>query len=384
MRAQNAAPGHTSLNKSIISDTSQRISETPTVIDNGWSFTLEPYLWGIGLSGDIGVKGIRPIDVDFSPKSVLHHLDWGLMARGEVRKGRWGLLGDGLFAKLSADGNPPAPLYRDASLKVYQGMASLAVAYRIVDRPQGFLDVYAGARFNYMQFNFGGDLDSAGIQRVSNAAVERIGGVIDKRVEAYLLANSTAITAEIQKKVASLATEKLMTAAVSHQGAIQDSLSADQLYQIVSKLQKNDAAYREFLAATAEAKAAQSKNQLTPAMQQRLANAKKKLAKALAKKIEQELPTSARGDQWWVDPILGLCGQINFTRWLFLAAQGDVGGFGAASDIAWMAQASIGVNFTRHIFGEVGYRYFYMDYKNDGFIYKASQSGVFMGVGVRF
>ena len=85
-----------------------------------------------------------------------------------------------------------------------------------------------------------------------------------------------------------------------------------------------------------------------------------------------------------MDPIVGLRGQINFTRWLFLAAQGDVGGFGAGSQIAWNAQASLGVNFTRNLFGELGYRYFYMDYTNGGALYNAAEAGIFGGIGVKF
>ncbi len=85
-----------------------------------------------------------------------------------------------------------------------------------------------------------------------------------------------------------------------------------------------------------------------------------------------------------MDPIVGLRGQINFTRWLFLALQGDVGGFGAGSQIAWFASGSIGINLTRNIFLETGYRYFYMDYVKNGLVYDAAQSGLFMGVGLKF
>ena len=87
--------------------------------------------------------------------------------------------------------------------------------------------------------------------------------------------------------------------------------------------------------------------------QARVSQAEKKLSKAIAQRIESALPTSDSGNVWWIDPILGLRGQINFTRWLFLAAQGDVGGFGAGSQIAWNVQATLGVNFTRNIFAEL-------------------------------
>ena len=116
----------------------------------------------------------------------------------------------------------------------------------------------------------------------------------------------------------------------------------------------------------------------------RVAQAEKRLSKALSQELENRLPTSRSGDQWWVDPIIGLRTQINFTRWLFLALQGDVGGFGAGSEIAWFASGSLGVNFTRNLFAEMGYRYFYMDYVKNGLTYDAAQSGLFMGVGVKF
>ena len=83
--------------------------------------------------------------------------------------------------------------------------------------------------------------------------------------------------------------------------------------------------------------------------------------------LADRLPTSKSGQRWWVDPIIGLRTQINFTRWLFLALQGDVGGFGAGN-----------------IFLDVGYRYFFMEYAKNGVTYDAAQSGLFMGVGVKF
>jgi hypothetical protein len=69
----------------------------------------------------------------------------GIFAKGEIRKGRWGLLGDGFFAQLSASGDPPGPLYESANLTIKQGLASLALGYRLTDDRRGFLDIYAGA-----------------------------------------------------------------------------------------------------------------------------------------------------------------------------------------------------------------------------------------------
>lgn len=119
-------------------------------------------------------------------------------------------------------------------------------------------------------------------------------------------------------------------------------------------------------------------------LQSKAAAAKKKLAKAIADEIKTSTPTYASGDKWWIDPIIGLRGQFNLTRWLYFAAQADVGGFSAVSQIAWNVQSTIGINFTRNIFAELGYRYYYVDYENGGFVYDMNSYGVFSSVGFKF
>ncbi|MBJ7258256.1 MAG: hypothetical protein JHD33_01865 [Chthoniobacterales bacterium] len=71
--------------------------------------------------------------------------------------------------------------------------------------------------------------------------------------------------------------------------------------------------------------------------------------KKLADRIGEKLPTHVEASRWWIDPIVGLRGQVNFTRWLFAAAQADAGGFGVGSQITWNTQATLGVNVSRNI-----------------------------------
>jgi hypothetical protein len=44
----------------------------------------------------------------------------------------------------------------------------------------------------------------------------------------------------------------------------------------------------------------------------------------------------------------------------------------------------VGVNFTRNIFAELGYRYMYVDYNKDNLLYQMNSYGVFSGIGVKF
>ena len=60
----------------------------PTESDE-WRFSITPYLWAIGMNGDMTVKGVESdVDVDFS--DILSNLDIALEAHFEVWKGKWG------------------------------------------------------------------------------------------------------------------------------------------------------------------------------------------------------------------------------------------------------------------------------------------------------
>jgi opacity protein-like surface antigen len=353
-----------------------RFAVVPGKDPDGWSFTLEPYLWAMAVSGKVGVNGLPPAKIDYSPKTVLQHLDWGIMAKGEVRKGRWGLLADGIFAQLSAGADLPAPFYDSSGVKLQQGMASLALAYRVIDDRRGFLDLYAGARYNYAGINVTSSPDSAGIASFGEGAAGRIVQGAGAQADAFLAQNADALAAQVKDAITTKALEKLAD--------FPDGVNPREIVGILNGLRKASPEYRELIAAVAEARVATAKNKLTTAIQNRVSQAEKKLAKAISRAVEDRLPTSYDGSQWWVDPIVGFRAQVNFTRWLYLSAQGDVGGFGAGSTIAWNVEAGLGVNFTRNIFAEVGYRYFYMDYTNGGALYQAGEYGLFLGLGTRF
>ena len=66
-----------------------------------WSFQIVPYLWLVGIGGDI--SGPREsVSVSAGIGDVLSHLDGGLMLLGEAHYRRWFLFGDFDYARLSA------------------------------------------------------------------------------------------------------------------------------------------------------------------------------------------------------------------------------------------------------------------------------------------
>ena len=49
-------------------------------------------------------------------------------------------------------------------------MGELSVAYRVYESPSGFVDIYAGMRYNSLSVDLSANLDQAGIQAVSDSA----------------------------------------------------------------------------------------------------------------------------------------------------------------------------------------------------------------------
>ena len=387
---------------------------------NGWGFVLEPYGWAMGLDGDVDIRRLPTMNVNVDAKKILQSLDWAIFARGEIRKGRWGLLGDGFYAELSGSGTLGGRLYESASLNVQQGLASLALAYRIIDDRRGFLDFYAGARYNYLGVSISATVDESGIEQIGNNLTQRIANQIGARARSALGVEEQKVEAEIAEEevilredvrileqdvrdriVATVESdiEKRLRQDLANNSLLRDALRDAEILRVTNgvrsevralanaALAAQEAEDRARLEARLEQDRARVEARVAQAKaraQARVAQAEKKLAKAIAQSIEDALPTSGSGDVWWVDPIIGLRAQVNFTRWLFLAAQGDVGGFGAGSQIVWNIQATLGINFTRNIFAELGYRYMYVDYDTDNLLYQMNSFGLFSGIGVKF
>ena len=90
------------------------------------------------------------------------------------------------------------------------------------------------------------------------------------------------------------------------------------------------------------------------------------------------------GDADWTDPIIGVRSQWEINDRWYLAAKGDIGGFGVDSDFTWNIQGSVGYRFNDSVSLEVGYRYFDTDYSGGGFTYDVAQSGALIGLNFEF
>ena len=83
----------------------------------------------------------------------------------------------------------------------------------------------------------------------------------------------------------------------------------------------------------------------------------------------------------WVDPMIGIKGRTSLGDTDFYAAGGvAIGGFGVGSDLFYDVTANLGYQWSDSIGTTVGYRYYDLDYENDGFAYDVSQQGWVFGL----
>lgn len=100
---------------------------------DGWEVILTPYLWAVGLDGDMTVKGTEA-DVSEDFGDILDNLDVAMEAHFEIWKGNWGGFFDGTYVDLSAEGGS-GPIDIDVDMELR--LIDFGVLYRVGTWPLG-------------------------------------------------------------------------------------------------------------------------------------------------------------------------------------------------------------------------------------------------------
>lgn len=143
-----------------------------------WRYEFTPYFWASAMKGNTRIGALPQVHVDMSFADIAEALDFGLMGAFEARKGRWGLLFDAIYMKISDAGTAtwtgPGPagaaLTAGADFTMEQTMLAAAAAYRVSGGPTQ-VDVIGGARYSKIEvsadfhaslFALGGTVSRAG------------------------------------------------------------------------------------------------------------------------------------------------------------------------------------------------------------------------------
>jgi predicted transcriptional regulator len=149
---------------------------------DGKTFIVRPYLWAAGLEGDVGVGDIGT-EVDLSFSDILDTLQIGGMLEVEGRSGRWGVIVDGIFLKLSEEAPAPGPFFSFIEPTIKMAIIDAALAYRVIDGKRGWLDLLAGGRYFNMDVELDLSPDYDAVDDISSEVVSRTASAIRDEVQ---------------------------------------------------------------------------------------------------------------------------------------------------------------------------------------------------------
>ncbi len=120
---------------------------------NKWQFGANLYLW----YADLGGGTVNGGDIDVEASDIIDNLKMGFMGGVNARRGKWTVLVDAIYLKVSDDrsvtGKLPsgADVRLEADLDLKTWIVTPAVTYRVVENERLNLDVLAGARYLWME-----------------------------------------------------------------------------------------------------------------------------------------------------------------------------------------------------------------------------------------
>jgi len=321
-----------------------------------WQFTIAAPGWLASLNGTIGVRGVDA-NIDIPVNEVLQHLDMAFAARAEAQKGPFGIYGELIYIGLSDDAQVRG-LINNIHEQVDLTLVDGALSWRLFNQPRWSLDFAAGTHYSnvYEQLTLNGDvveIHQASEQFVTNITDDLIARLNNDISNSQFLAT---LTSTIESDILSQIDPHNHLDRNQRNPRIPIGPLAGHIHEDVSKvvtdfITAKEAALRIRIDALHLVGAARR-----AAVSRIVSAAETKIADQLAAVLDTKLDQNISRDDYWFDPYVGLRGRYKFNKAFYTAVRGEIGGFGVGADLMWEVEGVLGINLTRSIFTEIGYR----------------------------
>src|SRR5271170_7245072 len=299
------------------------VEQPPVKTIEPWQITVDGPGWLAGVSGHTGFHGVNPY-VNVGVGQILKHLNAISTLGGEVRNGRFGVLGDYLYLGGQAGTPERSGLVSKVDLGLQEFIGEFFGSYRIIEGPHGWLDLLGGFRYTYLGEQVGLQANNMVIDAASTQLVDQFAQQL------------TTPGSNLQNLVQQNIINKLGALDGSNPKLPVGPIAADQKdiirNLVLHVIESQDPELIAAIRAGAQARV----NQL-----------KAELANKVANTVAHQLNRSFSFYDNWTDPVIGLRGRLNLSNAFYLTAESDIGGFGIGSDIAVQAYAALGYQFTR-------------------------------------
>jgi len=106
--------------------------------------------WLAGIEGTIGFRPDVTTGLDAGIDDILPTIDMIAAATLEIRKDKLGFILDGMYMKISLDGETPGPGINDISMSAKQALVEGVVTYRFFESERAWVEALAGGRYQYL------------------------------------------------------------------------------------------------------------------------------------------------------------------------------------------------------------------------------------------
>ena len=364
-------------------DLQPKESAPPTITQSQpWQFTIAAPGWMAGMDGTIGVRGVNA-DIDVGFDEILQHLDMMFAARAQAQKGPFGIFGEIFYIGLS-DGAQVSGLIDNVSAKVGLTLFDGALSWRLINQPRWSLDFAAGMHYNNVYERLTLNPNPVAINQASQQFVDDIANDLRDRLDQdiskseFLEILKSTVAEHIAKRVGN-ALDRFENRPNIPIGPLGGHVR-EEIGRVVER----------FIAAKQTAlrirvDALHLRGAARRAAVNRMVNAAKlQIADQLASALNSKLDRSISRDDYWFDPYVGLRTRYNFNKTFYTAVRGEIGGFDVGADLMWEVEAALGINLTRSIFTEIGYRALGSDFEDNNFRFDTVMHGPQITTGLTF
>lgn len=347
-----------------------------------WQFTIAAPGWLASMNGTIGVRGVNA-DIDVPVTEVLQHLDMIFAARAEAQKGPFGIFGEVIYIGLS-DGAQINGLVNNIHAQVDLTLVDGALSWRLVNQPHWSLDFAAGTHYTNVYEKLELHSDPTLIQQTSERFVDNISADLRERLDQDI-SNSEflqILKSTIQENIIS----RIGNALERHENRPDIPIGplGGRIRQKVAGIVENYINVK-LDALRARIDALHLEGEARRAAVRRIVNAAKvQIANDLALTLQSKLNQNISRDDYWFDPYVGLRGRYNFNKTFYTAVRGEIGGFGVGADLMWEVEGVLGINLTRSIFSEIGYRALGGNFEENDFKFDVVMHGPQITTGITF
>src|SRR5215472_16082099 len=349
-----------------------------------WQFTIAVPGLMPSISGTIGVRGVSA-DIDVGLGQILEHLDMIFAMRAVAQKGPFGIYAEIFYVGLSDD-TQVGGLINNVHEEVNPYLIDWGLSWRLINQPRWFVDFAAGSHYTNVYEQLELHSDPPLIQQTSEQFVTNISDDLVARLNNDI-SHSEFIT-QLKATIESDITSQIDKHDSLHRhernpripiGPLGGRIEQDVARVVHDFVQAKETALRariDALHLRGEARRA--------AVRQAVNAAETQIANQLAFTLDRKLGQTISRDDGWFDPYVGLHSRYNFNKTFYAAVRGEVGGFGVGADLMWQVEGVLGINVTRNIFSEIGYRALAADFENNNFTFDVVLHGPQITTGITF